>query len=215
MTSFVNSGGVDSRMDLLVILLGRNVSATFMLLKTWGGGNDVSIHPPQKRGRREAMSPQRNQKITVMVPSKSGKIPLKLTYVIFFPPTFSNTPFASVSIKRGNTAESLWVPTALSLIHPRCHLPFCIWHIFSLSLPQWSPSSVHLHLSHSGCHLHPPPSSAPFLAVWSQTTRITDMLLTLKNNDITELVQSVSVSRLEIKNTKIQQISHFNNMNKC
>lgn len=83
MTSFVNSGGVDSGMDLLVILLGRNVSATFMLLKTWGGGNDVSIHLPQKRGRREAMSPQRNQKITVMVPSKSGTIPLKLTCHFF------------------------------------------------------------------------------------------------------------------------------------
>lgn len=220
MTSFVNSGGVDSGMDLLVILLGRNVSATFMLLKTWGGGREWRLYSSssEKREKRSNV-PSEEPKDNRNGAFQKWDNPTKTNLSFFFPPTFSNTPFASVSIKRGNTAESLWVPTALSLIHPRCHLPFCIWHIFSLSLPQWSPSSVHLHLSHSGCHLHPPPSSAPFLAVWSQTTRITDMLLTLKNNDITELVQSVSVSRLEIKTflptTKIQQISHFNNMNKC
>lgn len=105
MTSFVNSGGVDSRMDLLVILLGCNVSATFMLLKTWGGMTSLYSSSSEKREKRSNV-PSEEPKNNSNGAFQKWENPTK-TNLCHFLPTFSNTPFASVSIKRGNTAESL------------------------------------------------------------------------------------------------------------
>lgn len=64
MTSFVNSVGVDSRMDLLVNLLGCNVSATFMLLASRVGKNDVSLfillRKREKRSNVSSEEPKNN-----------------------------------------------------------------------------------------------------------------------------------------------------------
>lgn len=87
MTSFVNSGGVDSRMDLLVILLGRNVSATFMLfasrVKTWGGMTFLYSSSSEKREKRSN------------VPSEEPKDNSKGAFQKWENPTKTNLSFFS------------------------------------------------------------------------------------------------------------------------